>query len=260
MQYKLLQCRTAEQGLNTTDLSIAETTAVVTGGLGVIGQAIGAALAAAGATVFAFDRRQPRGRESAQYSGVVSVDVSEENDVKRAFDWISREAPSPLGILVNCAGTAEHIPLVDMTVQIWHDGLRAHLDGMFLCTREAVRLMRPASAGRIINISSQLAYLGSPGFAHYCAAKAGMLGFTRAAARELAPLGIIVNAIAPGPVDSDVLRSSEPTWLREKLRTIPAGRFGEPHEIAQTALLLAGPGAGYYVGQTLSPCGGDVML
>jgi 3-oxoacyl-[acyl-carrier protein] reductase len=113
--------------------------------------------------------------------------------------------------------------------------------------------------GCIINLASQLGLKGAPDCAPYCAAKAGIAGFTRALAWEAAPKGVRVNAIAPGPIDTDLVRRNPEEWRRAFAARLPAGRFGTPEEIAATALLLAGPQGGFYVGATLSPNGGDIM-
>jgi len=120
--------------------------------------------------------------------------------------------------------------------------------------------MRRRRWGRIINIASQLAYRGAPGLVHYCAAKAGVVGMTRALAAELAPDGVLVNAIAPGLVDTRLNQGLSAEWKARKLAEIPLGRMGQPQDIAPTAVLLASSDGDFYVGQTLSPNGGDVFL
>ena len=135
-----------------------------------------------------------------------------------------------------------------------------HLRGTFLVTQQFFAGMIERRWGRVINIASQLAYKGAPGLAHYCAAKAGIVGFTRALAYEGAPHGVLVNAIAPGPVETAILNGLSDEWRAMKLAQLPTGRFGTVDEIAPTALLLASEAGSYYCGQTLSPNGGDVML
>ena len=129
-----------------------------------------------------------------------------------------------------------------------------------LVTRSFFAAMLERQYGRIINVASQLAYKGAPGLAHYCAAKAGVVGFTRALAYEGASHNVMVNAIAPGPVDTELLRNHSAEWLEAKKAQLPVGRFGQVGEIAPTALLLASGAGAFYAGQTLSPNGGDVML
>jgi 3-oxoacyl-[acyl-carrier protein] reductase len=120
--------------------------------------------------------------------------------------------------------------------------------------------MRSRGWGRIVNIASQLAYKGAPGLAHYCASKAGVVGLTRALGVELAGSGVLVNAIAPGMVETRLNDGLTDTWKARKLSELPIRRFGVPSEIAPTAVLLASSDGDFYVGQTLSPNGGDVFL
>ena len=114
--------------------------------------------------------------------------------------------------------------------------------------------------GRIINIASQLGQIGGKSVAHYVASKAGVIGLTKALAREVSSRGVLVNAIAPGPIDTPMLDDESDEWRRAKLADLPIGRFGTVDEVTPTALLLASADGSYYVGQTLGPNGGDVML
>ena len=135
-----------------------------------------------------------------------------------------------------------------------------NLRALFHLAQLAARGMRRRGWGRIINIASQLAYKGAPGLVHYCAAKAGVVGLTRALAAELAADGVLVNAIAPGLIDTRLSEGLSPEWKRWKIGQLPLRRLGTPQEIAPTAVLLASADGDYYVGQTLSPNGGDVFL
>jgi 3-oxoacyl-[acyl-carrier protein] reductase len=160
---------------------------------------------------------------------------------------------------VNNAGINIQSPVVDMPVAQWDETMRVNLRGVFLCCQQVLPGMIARRYGRIINISSQLAYKGAPTMADYCASKAGVLGFTRSLAYEVARDNITVNAVCPGPVDTVPWRSVALKWRRRKLADLPLGRVGRVEEIAPTALLLASDEASFYIGASLSPNGGDVM-
>ena len=166
----------------------------------------------------------------------------------------------PVDILVNCAGIVDEAPFEAMTLERWDRMVAVHLRGTFLMAHAVWPGMRERGFGRIINLASQVAYKGMKGLTHYCAAKAGIIGLTRALALEGAPHGVTVNAIAPGPTDTDILLGMSPEWRERKMAELPIGRFARPEEIAPTALLLASDDGAFYIGQTLSPNGGDVML
>ena len=138
--------------------------------------------------------------------------------------------------------------------------LSVNLRGSFLIAQGAARLMKITKAGRIILISSELAYLGRANFSAYCASKAGVVGLTRALARELAP-HILVNSVAPGPVDTPMLalENMSQAWIDKELDN-PLERVGKPSEISALIRFLCGPNAGFFTGQTLSPNGGAVMI
>jgi 3-oxoacyl-[acyl-carrier protein] reductase len=186
-------------------------------------------------------------------------DVASEAAVDALADW-SAETLGHVDILVNCAGIGGDVLFPDITVESFDRMIGVHLRGTFLVTRKFYTAMAAKGWGRVINFSSQLAYKGAPGLAHYCAAKAGIVGFTRALAYEGAPNGVTVNSIAPGPIDTDMLMGMSDGWRAMKQAQLPAGRFGRVDEIAPTALLLASEAGSYYIGQTLSPNGGDVLL
>lgn len=189
----------------------------------------------------------------------VECDVSDEGSVSA----LAEEAGRRLGqvdILVNCAGIGGDKPFTEITVRDWDRMIGVHLRGTFLVSRCFFAGMLERRYGRIINIASQLAYKGAPGLTHYCAAKAGIVGFTRALSYEGAPHGVLVNAIAPGPVETDLLMGLSDEWREMKQKQLPIGRFGRVDDITPTALLLASEAGAYYVGQCLSPNGGDVMI
>jgi 3-oxoacyl-[acyl-carrier protein] reductase len=188
-----------------------------------------------------------------------ACDVSDEASVGRFVAW-AREQFGAIDILVNNAGIGGEAAFDAIGTVLFDRMIAVHLRGTFLMAHACYPDMRQRGHGRIINMASQLAYLGAAGAVHYCAAKAGIIGLTRALAREAAPHGVLVNAIAPGPIDTDLLGQMSPAWLERKRSELPLGRFGRPDEIALTAVLLASEGGAFYVGQTLSPNGGDVMI
>ena len=144
----------------------------------------------------------------------------------------------------------------NMTDEAWHRMIGVHLNGTFFCTREALRLMARQNRGVIINMSSVAGLMGLEAVPHYCAAKAGILGFTRATAREVSSRGIRVNAICPGYIDTPMTQPMSPLLRAAVLARTPLGRWGEPEDIAATALFLASDDSGFYTGQWLSPNGG----
>jgi len=149
-----------------------------------------------------------------------------------------------------------------MSDERWTRMLAVHLNGTFFCTREALGLMVPARSGRIINMASIAGMTGIAGVTHYSAAKGAIIAFTKALAREVGPQGILVNAIAPGYIDTpllDIMGDQREMQTAMIALQTAVGRLGEAREIAATALFLAGPGASYFTGQVLSPNGGLVI-
>lgn len=249
-----------------TDAPLLGRVALVTGGSRGIGRAIALALAGAGADVAichladAADAESlvgavaARGRRGFQVEADVASPAA-----TRAFATAAEAALGPCDILVNNAGINIRNPFEAITEADYDRILAVHLKGMFFMAQAVYPGMVARGHGRIINIASQLAFKGAPLIVPYCAAKAGIIGFTRALAHEATGKGVLVNAIAPGPIETDLTRARGPAWKAAVEGSILAGRLGQPEEIAATALLLAGPGGTYYVGATLSPNGGDVM-
>jgi 3-oxoacyl-[acyl-carrier protein] reductase len=241
--------------------------ALVTGGASGIGRAIAMALAAEGAWVAIADRaRQKKVEAVAAEIGAaggeafsVRADVAEEAEVLALFEAISGRFGG-LDILVNNAGILFEKPLLETTAAEFDRLIGVNLRGAFLVGREALRLMVPQGEGRVINIASELAYLGRENCSAYCASKGGILSMTRSWAREFAP-GILVNAIAPGPTDTPMLGAefTSPEALAKEAQN-PLGRIARPEEIASAAVFLAGPGASFMTGQCVSPNGGAVMF
>jgi 3-oxoacyl-[acyl-carrier protein] reductase len=163
-------------------------------------------------------------------------------------------------ILVNNAGIFTESLLEEMPVADWDRVLTTNLRGTFLCTRYLIGQMLERRDGVIINMASQLGHIGGAAVAHYTASKAGVIGLTKALAREVSTRGVRVNAIAPGPIKTPLLDAETEEWRSAKLAELPIGRFGEVSEITPTAVLLASADGSYYVGQTLNPNGGDAMV
>jgi 3-oxoacyl-[acyl-carrier protein] reductase len=165
-----------------------------------------------------------------------------------------------IDILVNCAGIASEVPLMEMEPEVFDEMIAVNLRGVFLCSRWTVPFMVKQKSGRIINISSQIGLKGAVDLTHYTASKAGVIGLTKAMARELAEHNILVNTIAPGPILTPLFASISEEWRNKKAAELPLGRFGHPHEVAPSALLLAAsPSGDLFTGQTLGPNSGDVM-
>ena len=189
----------------------------------------------------------------------IACDVASETDVAAMTAW-AEECLGEVNVVVNCAGIGGDKPFTDLSLADWDRMIAVHLRGTYLVTHAFFGKMIKRSYGRVINISSQLAYKGSPGLVHYSAAKAGILGFTRALAYEGAPYNVTVNAVAPGPIDTELTRGMTDEFLKMKKSQVPLGRFGRVEEIAPTLVLLASEGGSFYTGQCLSPNGGDVMI
>lgn len=241
-------------------------TAIVTGGSRGIGAAIVRAFAARRCKV-AFchvDDSERAGQLAAEIDTggsrtfAAACDVSDEVAVN-AFVHTVSERLGIVDILVNNAGISGELPFEQITAAVFDRMVSVHLRGTFLMTRACYPSMKARGRGHIVNISSQLALKGATGLVHYSAAKAGILGFTRALSREAAPHGILVNAVAPGPIETEMMNEMSESWKEAKRGELPLRRFGTPDEIAPTVVLLVTEGGNFYVGQTLSPNGGDVM-
>jgi 3-oxoacyl-[acyl-carrier protein] reductase len=161
-----------------------------------------------------------------------------------------------IDILVNNAGIARDGLLARMPEADWHDVIETHLTGAFLCSKAVLRGMMRRRWGRIINVSSLAGLAGNAGQCNYAAAKAGLIGFTRALAKEVGPRKITVNAVAPGFVDTDMTAELTEQWRQEAIKLTPVGRFGEPQEVASVVVYLASDAAAFITGQVISIDGG----
>lgn len=239
-------------------------TAVVTGAASGIGAGIAVAFAREGADVALVDRADA-GPVAAAVEALgrravpLRADVADETEVA-AMAAAALDALGAVDVLVNSAGIFTQALVEDLSVTDWDRVLAVNLRGPFLCTRAFLPQMLARGSGRIINVASQLGQIGGVEVAHYAASKAGLIGLTKSLAREVARRGVLVNAIAPGPVLTPLLDGETEAWRSAKLAELPLGRFGEVDEITPTAVLLASGDGSFYVGQTLGPNGGDVML
>ncbi len=185
------------------------------------------------------------------------ADVTDAPAVRAAVTMLI-ETLGRIDVLVTNAGIVHRRPLVDVTEAEWDRVVAVNLKGTFNAIHAALPYLMRQRSGKIVTIASELALVGRAGLAAYAASKAGVIGLTKSLARELAPLGINVNAVAPGPTDTDMLRSN-PEFRDENKANIPLRRWGHPRDIALTVLFLASDDGDYYAGQVLSPNGGVVM-
>lgn len=240
--------------------------ALVTGASRGIGRAVALAFAAEGASValnFAGNVAAAEAvRAEIESAGgkaiLVPADVSDENAVEDMVKTVT-EAFGSIDILVNNAGITRDGLLLRMKEEDWDAVLNTNLKGVFLCTKAVSKFMMKKRYGRIVNMASVVGVTGNASQANYTAAKAGVIGFTKATAKELASRGITVNAIAPGFIRSDMTDVLPDKVKEAMLAEIPLGRAGEPADVAKAALFLASDQAAYITGQVLKVDGGMVM-
>lgn len=247
-------------------MSLAGKIAIVTGagrgGRG-IGRGIALALARAGANIVITARTRIADaeavaeavREMGCTALAIQCDVSEAASVESLFATV-KEQLGRVDILVNNAGITRDTLLLRMSEEDWDGVLDANLKGTFLCTRAAAKIMLKQKFGRIINITSVNGQVGSPGQANYSASKAGMIGFTKSVARELASRNITVNAVAPGFIDTQMTDFVSGDSREKLLEKIPLGRFGSVEDVGAAVAFLASDAASYITGQTLTVDGG----
>ncbi len=240
--------------------------ALVTGGSRGIGRAIALQLAAAGADIALCARNieaaEAVGKEVEALGRrclVRQVDVAQSEQADQLIKDVVGELGSLYALINNAGITRDHL-IMRMKDEDWDEVLQVNLKGAFNCARASVRPMLKARAGRIINITSVVGLQGNAGQANYAASKAGLIGFTKSLARELASRSITANAVAPGLVpDTGMTDELSPEVVEGMLAQVPLGRPGTPDDVAQAVLFLAGDGAAYITGQVLSVDGGMAM-
>ena len=234
-------------------------TAVVTGGAAGIGEAIARRLSAAGATVAVADLNLQAATEVAQSLASafpIQIDITNSASVKKAFEEIFSKRPR-LEILVNNAGIAGRaVPLWEQTEEDWQQIIAVNMGGVFHCCRAVVQHMRQNKYGRIVNIASIAGKEGNPNMTGYSATKAGVIGFTKSFAKEVALDGICVNAVAPAVVHTKMLDQLTPEQVDYMTQRIPMRRTGKPEEIAAVVHFLASPDCSFVTGQCYDASGG----
>ena len=239
--------------------------ALVTGATRGIGKAIAVALGKAGATVVGTATRPEGAEQISAYlkaegikgKGMV-LNVSDAAQVDEAVKAVATEFGDPT-VLVNNAGITRDTLLLRMKEDDWNAVLDTDLTSVFRLSKACLRGMMKARRGRIISIASVVGASGNPGQANYCAAKAGIMGFTRSLAQEVGSRSITVNTVAPGFIDTDMTRALTEEQRAGLMQKIPLERLGAPEDIAATVLFLASPGAGYITGETIHVNGGMYM-
>lgn len=251
--------------MSASSPSLAGQVAVVTGASRGIGRAVAIALAAAGAQVVVNYARSSTAADevvaeivTAGGSAVaIQADVSQADQVDGLINGTLKQF-GRVDVLVNNAGITRDTLLLRMKLEDWQAVIDLNLTGVFLCTRAVAKIMLKQRSGRIINIASVAGQMGNPGQANYSAAKAGVIGFTKTVAKEMASRGVTVNAVAPGFIETDMTGDLPNT--EEILKFIPLGRFGKPDDIAgMVRFLAADPAAAYITGQVFNVDGGMVM-
>lgn len=240
-----------------------EQVVLVTGGSRGIGAELAAHFSSLGAKVainFASNRGQAEAtlaRCASERTKLYQADVGKEEDVARMMEAIEADLGA-VSVLVNNAGQTRDGLLMTMKTEDWRSVMSTHLDGAFFCSRHAVKGMLGARHGRIVNISSVSGIKGTAGQTNYSAAKAGLIGFTRALAREMGKKKITCNAVALGVIDTEMTQVLAPEVLAEYKQGIAVKRFGNVAEVAKLVEYIAGPDAGFLTGQVITFDGGMI--
>lgn len=245
---------------------LSEKTAVVTGACGGIGREIVLALAAVGANVIMADISEETGKKLSkdmQDEGLtvsfIKADVTDSESVKNLMESAIKNFAS-LDIVVNCAGILADSEITDISDEDWQRVMKVNMDGVFYCSREAIRIMEKQGSGKIINIASAGGKLGFP-FAgvHYCASKGGVMALTRQLALQVGHKGITVNAVAPGTTVTDMIKNRSKETVNYIIKHIPIGRMGLPRDTAAAVVFLASSSADFITGETIDVNGGLYM-
>jgi 3-oxoacyl-[acyl-carrier protein] reductase len=239
--------------------------ALVTGGARGIGKTIAFNLASKGVNLAVADVSAESAEETVKELSALGVkasalrlDVSKSDEVIKSFEEIVKEF-GRIDIVVNNAGITRDGLILRMKEEDWDSVISINLKGVFLCSKEAVKVMVKQKYGRIINIASVVAFMGNPGQANYSASKAGIVGLTKTVAREYASRGITVNAVAPGFIATAMTDSLAENVKQEMLKSIPVGKFGSVDDVANAVSFLASPESGYITGQVIHVNGGMYM-
>ena len=241
-------------------------TAVVTGASRGIGKGIALELARNGANIVgAYVKNEEKAKEALDEiirTGVnaefVKCDVSKEKDVQRLKDLVL-DNYGKADFIINNAGIHQHLKSWELSLEEWNRVIQTNLTGVFLVTKAFIPVMKENRSGRVVNISSCVAYSGTDHEVHYAASKSGIVGLTKSLALELATYGINVNAVAPGYISTDMLAFDSVEEEKEAILSIPLGRIGLPEDIARSVAFLCSDGAGYMTGQVVHVNGGLIM-
>jgi len=238
---------------------------LVTGGARGIGKAIAENFAKKGAHLVIADISLSSAEETAREIAATGVrtlalglDVSKSGDVTATFEKIIKEF-GRIDAVINNAGITKDGLILRMKEEDWDAVININLKGVFLCSKEAVKLMVKQRYGRIVNIASVVAFIGNPGQANYSASKAGIVGLTRTIAAEYASRGVTVNAVAPGFIATAMTEALPDNIRQEMLKSIPVGKFGSVDDVANAVAFLASPDNGYVTGQVIHVNGGMYM-